>query len=192
MSKIRKKKKVYFHLYLSRSILNESATTFPSKTEVAGHLSLFHIPKPQIVAPNRSSGQLASAMDSNWKKQRHGETATRSYWRWSKKDFYPEPSFENLASYRNAFSHTWHRLKDRVLDRSSEEREVVELRRESENNMKRCLSWWDLIWLCFGSVVGSGIFVVTGLEARDHAGPAILLSYAISGDPSPTSLNLLH
>lgn len=35
--------------------------------------------------------------------------------------------------------------------------------------------------MSFGSVVGSGIFVITGQEARDHAGPAIVLSYAISG-----------
>lgn len=123
-------------------------------------------------------------MDSD--PQRHGAAesaaSTRSYWRWSKKDFYPEPSFETLASYQSAVFQTCHRLKDRVLDRSSEEKELVEFRRESENDMKRCLSWWDLIWLCFGSVVGSGIFVITGLEAHDDAGPAILLSYAISGD----------
>lgn len=46
--------------------------------------------------------------------------------------------------------------------------------------MKRCLTWWDLIWLGFGSVVGSGIFVITG-EATVLVGPAIVLSYAISG-----------
>lgn len=37
------------------------------------------------------------------------------------------------------------------------------------------------MWLSFGSVVGSGIFVVTGQEARYHGGPAIVLSYAVSG-----------
>lgn len=47
--------------------------------------------------------------------------------------------------------------------------------------MKKCLTWWDLIWLSFGSVVGSGIFVITGQEAHDHAGPSIVLSYAASG-----------
>ena len=35
--------------------------------------------------------------------------------------------------------------------------------------------------MSFGSVVGSGIFVITGLEARQTAGPAIILSYAVSG-----------
>lgn len=47
--------------------------------------------------------------------------------------------------------------------------------------MKQCLTWWDLLWLGFGSVVGSGIFNITGQETRLHAGPAIVLSYAISG-----------
>lgn len=47
--------------------------------------------------------------------------------------------------------------------------------------MRKCLTWVDLIWLGFGSVVGSGIFTITGLEARDVAGPSIVLSYAVSG-----------
>ncbi|CAN1227729.1 Cationic amino acid transporter 1 [Linum grandiflorum] len=31
------------------------------------------------------------------------------------------------------------------------------------------------------AVIGAGIFVLTGLEARDHAGPAVVLSYVVSG-----------
>ena len=106
---------------------------------------------------------------------------SRSYWRWSKRDFFPEPSFETLQSYKTALSHTCPRLKNRLLDRSTDSFELVELRKASENHMHKCLTWWDLLWLCFGSVVGSGIFTLTGLEARDHAGPAIILSYAIAG-----------
>ncbi|GAV75042.1 AA_permease_2 domain-containing protein/AA_permease_C domain-containing protein [Cephalotus follicularis] len=37
------------------------------------------------------------------------------------------------------------------------------------------------IWFGFGSVIGAGIFVLTGQEARYHAGPAIVLSYVASG-----------
>ncbi|KOM49702.1 hypothetical protein LR48_Vigan08g052900 [Vigna angularis] len=59
--------------------------------------------------------------------------------------------------------------------------ELLVLPLASEHRMNRCLTWWDLSWLAFGSVVGSGIFVVTGQEARFHAGPAIVLSYAASG-----------
>ncbi|MFS7947008.1 putative amino acid/polyamine transporter I, cationic amino acid transporter [Helianthus anomalus] len=106
---------------------------------------------------------------------------SKSYWRFSKQDFYPEPSFQNLTAYRSAFSQTIHRLRDRCLGRSSDVTELVELKKQSENDMHKCLTWIDLIWLGFGSVVGSGIFTVTGLEARDNAGPSIVLSYALSG-----------
>ncbi|KAF5728084.1 putative cationic amino acid transporter [Tripterygium wilfordii] len=108
-------------------------------------------------------------------------TKARGYWRWRKQDFFPEPSFQDFSSYKSALSQTYPRLKNRLLSRSTETTELVTLRKESENPMNRCLTWWDLIWLSFGSVVGSGIFVITGQEARDHAGPAIVLSYALSG-----------
>lgn len=109
------------------------------------------------------------------------EPRRRSYWRWSKQDFFPEPSFQDLSSYKTAVSLTFSRLKDRLLSRSDDATELVTLRKESENPMHKCLTWWDLLWIGFGSVVGSGIFVITGQEARDTAGPAIVLSYAISG-----------
>ncbi|KAJ7948862.1 putative Cationic amino acid transporter [Quillaja saponaria] len=116
-------------------------------------------------------------MDERTQKNPHA----RSYWRWSKQDFFPEESFQSFSSYKNALSQTCPRLKDRIFYRSTDANELVELRKESENNMKKCLTWWDLMWLCFGSVVGSGIFVITGQEAHDHAGPAIVLSYGVSG-----------
>nr|GEW65350.1 cationic amino acid transporter 8, vacuolar [Tanacetum cinerariifolium] len=105
----------------------------------------------------------------------------KPYWRFTKQDFYPEPSFQTLSSYRSAFKQTLNRLLDRCLNRSSDVTELVELKKQSENDMKKCLSWVDLIWLGFGSVVGSGIFTITGLEARDDAGPSIVLSYVVSG-----------
>ena len=82
----------------------------------------------------------------------------RSYWRWSKRDFFPEPSFSNLTSYKASLSQTYPRLKDHLLDHSTDAFELVELRKASENSMRKCLTWWDLLWLSFGSVVGSGIF----------------------------------
>ncbi|KAL7131361.1 hypothetical protein ABFS83_13G192200 [Erythranthe nasuta] len=105
----------------------------------------------------------------------------KSYWRWSKQDFFPEKSFDNWSSYVSALSQTKSRLKDRLLSRSDDSKELVDLLKESENSMKRCLNWWDLTWFGFGSVIGAGIFVLTGQEAHDHAGPAIVLSYVASG-----------
>lgn len=109
------------------------------------------------------------------------EVQVKPYWRWSKQDFFPEESFQNWGTYRHALSQTCFRFKDRLLSRSDDANEVGELRKRSENEMKRCLNWWDLTWFGFGSVVGAGIFVLTGQEANMHAGPAIVLSYAASG-----------
>ncbi|MED6171911.1 DNA-binding transcription factor cat8 [Stylosanthes scabra] len=99
--------------------------------------------------------------------------STRSYWRWSKQDFFPEPSFQSFTTYRAALSSACPRLKDRLLSRSSDNNELKVLPQASENPMRRCLTAWDLTWLAFGSVVGSGVFVITGQEARSDAGPAI-------------------
>ncbi|KAF3576023.1 hypothetical protein DY000_02035280 [Brassica cretica] len=109
------------------------------------------------------------------------EGEERGYWRWSKRDFFPEESFQSFGSYRAALSQTCSRFKNRLVSRSDDETERVELRKQSENEMKRCLTWWDLVWFGFGSVIGAGIFVLTGQEAREEAGPAIVLSYVVSG-----------
>ncbi|CAK7335933.1 unnamed protein product [Dovyalis caffra] len=109
------------------------------------------------------------------------EIQPKSYWRFSKQDFLPEESFQSWGNYRSALRQTYIRFKDRLISRSDDANEVGELRKQSENEMKRCLTWWDLTWFGFGSVVGAGIFVLTGQEAHDHAGPAIVLSYVASG-----------
>ncbi|GMI65735.1 cationic amino acid transporter 5 [Hibiscus trionum] len=109
------------------------------------------------------------------------EVQPRAYWRWSKDDFLPEDSFRNRSSYMSALSQIYPRFKDRLVSRSDDANEITELRKQSENDMKRCLTWWDLTWFGFGSVIGAGIFVLTGQEAHEHAGPAIVLSYVASG-----------
>lgn len=110
-----------------------------------------------------------------------GPQPQKSYWRWSKQDFLPEESFQSWNNYFSALSQTWFRFKDRLLSRSDDATETQELRKQSEHDMKRCLNWWDLIWFGFGAVIGAGIFVVTGQELHNHAGPAIVLSYVASG-----------
>ncbi|KAK6922218.1 Cationic amino acid transporter, C-terminal [Dillenia turbinata] len=114
--------------------------------------------------------------------QNHQSSPTHeSYWRFTKRDFFPEESFKSFSSYIAAFSQTGRRFKDRFLNRSTDETELITLQKESLNEFKKCLTWWDLTWLSFGAVVGSGIFAITGQEARYHAGPAIVVSYALSG-----------
>ncbi|XP_061365708.1 cationic amino acid transporter 1-like [Gastrolobium bilobum] len=96
-------------------------------------------------------------------------------------DFFPEESFKSWGNYGRAFLETPFRLKDRVLTRSKDHTELVEMKARSSHEMKKTLNWWDLMWFGIGAVIGSGIFVLTGLEARTVVGPAVVLSYVISG-----------
>ncbi|XP_034211318.1 cationic amino acid transporter 1-like [Prunus dulcis] len=59
--------------------------------------------------------------------------------------------------------------------------ELEQMRARSNNQMKKTLNWWDLIWFGIGAVMGAGIFVLTGQAARNDAGPAVVISYFISG-----------
>jgi len=47
--------------------------------------------------------------------------------------------------------------------------------------LKRCLSAFDLTLLGVGAIIGTGIFVLTGLAAAKMSGPAVVLSFVISG-----------
>ncbi|GFP95965.1 cationic amino acid transporter 1 [Phtheirospermum japonicum] len=98
----------------------------------------------------------------------------------TKDDFLPEESFKSWANYVSALKQTPARLADRVLTRSSADAEL-EVKARSEYEMKKTLTWWDLMWFGMGAVIGAGIFVLTGREANQDAGPAVVLSYVVSG-----------
>ena len=98
-----------------------------------------------------------------------------------KEDFLPEESFKNWGNYMHALASLKTRLKDRLLARSLDRLELEEVRGRSQNEMKKTLNWWDLMWFDIGSVMGAGIFVLTGEAARNLAGPAVVISYLISG-----------
>ncbi|KAI3793221.1 hypothetical protein L1987_35837 [Smallanthus sonchifolius] len=98
-----------------------------------------------------------------------------------KSDFFPEESFKSWSNYGKALMETRTRLKERLLARSSDDFEIHGMRARSQNQMKRNLNWFDLIWFGVGAVMGAGVFVLTGEAAHDLAGPAVLISYLISG-----------
>jgi APA family basic amino acid/polyamine antiporter len=50
-----------------------------------------------------------------------------------------------------------------------------------EQHLRRVLGPVGLTSLGVGAIIGAGIFVLTGQAAADHAGPAIVLSFVISG-----------
>jgi basic amino acid/polyamine antiporter, APA family len=52
---------------------------------------------------------------------------------------------------------------------------------DEHHGLKKSLSARDLMGFGIGIVIGTGIFVLTGVEAKNHAGPAITISFAIAG-----------
>lgn len=59
--------------------------------------------------------------------------------------------------------------------------ELIAQTEESEHKLKRVLGPFDLVLLGIGAIIGTGIFVLTGVGAALHAGPAVTLSFAVSG-----------
>jgi len=51
----------------------------------------------------------------------------------------------------------------------------------ADSGLKRCLSAFDLTLLGIGAIIGTGIFVLTGIAAATQSGPAVILSFAIAG-----------
>jgi APA family basic amino acid/polyamine antiporter len=50
-----------------------------------------------------------------------------------------------------------------------------------ESGLKRVLSAWDLFFMGVGAIIGTGIFVLTGIAAATQAGPAVVVSFLIAG-----------
>jgi APA family basic amino acid/polyamine antiporter len=51
----------------------------------------------------------------------------------------------------------------------------------SGRRLRRRLGPWDLMGFGIGIVIGTGIFTLTGVEARDHAGPAVTVAFVLAG-----------
>ncbi len=47
--------------------------------------------------------------------------------------------------------------------------------------LKKCLSAFDLTLLGIGAIIGTGIFVLTGVAAATTSGPAVVLSFVVAG-----------
>lgn len=49
------------------------------------------------------------------------------------------------------------------------------------SGLSKTLGAFDLILLGLGAIIGTGVFVVTGIVAAKYSGPAVMLSYVIAG-----------
>ena len=61
----------------------------------------------------------------------------------------------------------------RILAEGSDER--------SENALKRSLGPWALTAMGIGAIIGTGIFVLTGVASATRAGPSITISFVVAG-----------
>ncbi len=50
-----------------------------------------------------------------------------------------------------------------------------------ESKLTRALGKWGLTSLGVGAIIGAGIFVMTGVGAKEYAGPALALSFVVAG-----------
>lgn len=52
---------------------------------------------------------------------------------------------------------------------------------DDTSSLRRCLTAFDLTLMGIGAIIGAGVFVLTGVAAATKAGPAVSISYIISG-----------
>ncbi|WP_308104367.1 amino acid permease [Actinocorallia sp. API 0066] len=67
------------------------------------------------------------------------------------------------------------------LFRTKSVEQSVRETREPGHRLRRDLSALDLVVFGVGVIIGTGIFVLTGRVAREYAGPAVAISFAIAG-----------
>jgi APA family basic amino acid/polyamine antiporter len=70
-------------------------------------------------------------------------------------------------------------MANQLFQRKSHEALVEEMR--SDNRLRRVLGPIQLSSLGIGAIIGTGIFVLTGIAAHDTTGPALMLSFVVSG-----------
>src|SRR5512137_3038283 len=60
---------------------------------------------------------------------------------------------------------------------------VTDLQAEAltDHSLKRALGPLNLTTLGIGAIIGTGIFVLTGIAAARHSGPAVVLSFVLAG-----------
>ena len=50
-----------------------------------------------------------------------------------------------------------------------------------DTGLKRCLGAFDLTFMGIGAIIGTGIFVLTGIAAAVYSGPAVIISFIFAG-----------
>eukprot|EP01088_Endostelium_zonatum_P001286 TRINITY_DN11594_c0_g1_i1.p1 TRINITY_DN11594_c0_g1~~TRINITY_DN11594_c0_g1_i1.p1 ORF type:complete len:196 (-),score=29.30 TRINITY_DN11594_c0_g1_i1:269-856(-) len=75
-------------------------------------------------------------------------------------------------------------VRDRLLEaapRTKSIRDSLVEREDPSNALRKTLTATDLVFLGIGLIIGAGLFVLTGVAAKHHAGPGIIFSFILSG-----------
>jgi APA family basic amino acid/polyamine antiporter len=67
------------------------------------------------------------------------------------------------------------------LFRKKSIQDLIQAAGQKDVVLKKDLGAFDLSMLGIGAIIGTGIFVLTGVAAAEHAGPALILSFVLSG-----------
>ncbi|MEH0934213.1 hypothetical protein [Micromonospora psammae] len=67
-----------------------------------------------------------------------------------------------------------------ILRRKSVEQSIRDTE-QPEHRLRKDLSGLDLTVFGIGVIIGTGIFVLTGVAANQTAGPAVALSFVVAG-----------
>jgi APA family basic amino acid/polyamine antiporter len=67
------------------------------------------------------------------------------------------------------------------LFRKKSIQELIQGASQKDVTLKKELGAFDLSMLGIGAIIGTGIFVLTGVAAAEYAGPALILSFILSG-----------
>jgi amino acid transporter len=90
-------------------------------------------------------------------------------------------TFASPMSYFGGLLDLPHRLKYRFAATWTPQQETSIVKSRSGVAMKATLVWYDMMFFGIGAMVGAGIFVSTGVIANGYAGPAVVVSYIVSG-----------
>ncbi|CAF4151819.1 unnamed protein product [Rotaria magnacalcarata] len=52
---------------------------------------------------------------------------------------------------------------------------------DTQIEFKRTLTWWQLLAIGLGAIIGNGIFVLSGQAASIYAGPSVIVSFILTG-----------
>jgi APA family basic amino acid/polyamine antiporter len=68
-----------------------------------------------------------------------------------------------------------------LFDRVKPLATILEEGSDTENGLKRSLGPWALTAMGIGAIIGTGIFVLTGVASATRAGPSLTLSFVVAG-----------